>query len=114
MRDHPRIQAARDKADAARARLRSTVYEAKARLSPGAMADRAVEDLKDRALTAVASGVAGARKRPVVLGAIVGLGALLASQRPVRRLLGRFMQPKAATTVSKAKPGNRPRSRKIP
>ncbi len=107
MKDHPRIAAARVEAEAARARLRGTAFEAKARLSPAAIADRAVEGVKDRAMTVVADGVAVVRKRPVVIGAAVGAITLLVGLRPIRRLLGHTTQLEADDRVSPPPPKSR-------
>lgn len=100
MSEHPRLVAARARAEAARARLRGTAFEAKARLSPAAITDRAIASVKDQAMTAAARGVDSAKRRPVLLSVFVGAAALLMTRAPVRKLLSRAVQLRAPKPVT--------------
>lgn len=89
MTEAPTVIAARARAVAARQRLTATVAEAKARLSPKAVARSAIDDVKARAM----DGVAAAARHPGTLAAIVGAIGLLLARRPLLRLVRRDATP---------------------
>lgn len=85
MTDPANVVAARARAVAARSRLTSTVAQAKARLSPAALAESAIDDVKAKAI----DGLATAAKHPGKLAAIAGVIGLVLARKPIFRLFRR-------------------------
>lgn len=107
MTDHPRVEAARARAEAARARLRGSLYEAKARLSPAAMADRAVDAARDQAVLALSKTVERAKRRPALLTGVAGAAALWLARGPIARMFGHSGKPADAPAVTPSNPRKR-------
>lgn len=85
-----RIAQARGEADAARARLLSTVEEAKARLAPRTLAGNAVQAAKDKSIVVADDTVTAVKEKPMVAAGIAGATALFIARKPLIAALGRW------------------------
>lgn len=78
-----RIARARGEADSAKARLMSTVDEAKERLAPGRLASDAVQTAKDKSIVVADDAVTKVKERPGLSAGLATAAALYIARRPL-------------------------------
>ncbi len=82
---------ARAAALAARARLDTSLAEARERLRPASLVDAAWDEAKDRAARKAADAAAAIRARPGAVALALGAVALFFARRPARRAISRLV-----------------------
>ncbi|URW76821.1 hypothetical protein M9980_06405 [Sphingomonas donggukensis] len=111
----PQLLAARVRVASAKSQLDDSLVEARARLSPKALASEAVDGVRTKAGAIASEGVTAVRKRPGIAVAVAGLVGLFLARKPI---LARLSAPAAKATrrASASSTGNTgraaPRSRK--
>lgn len=78
-----RIARARGEADAAKARLMSTLDEVKYRLAPGKLAGDAVQKAKDRSIVVADDTVTAVKDRPLMAAGIATATAMFIARKPL-------------------------------
>ena len=78
-----RIARARGEADQAKARLISTVEEAKSRLAPGKLASDAVQSAKDKSIVVADEAVTAVKDNPGLSAGIATVAALYIARKPL-------------------------------
>lgn len=76
--------------DLARARLKNSADDAKARIAPARLKQDVVDKATGAVLNGIATGAAKAQQRPVAVGAAAGAFILFLFRRPLAALFGRL------------------------
>lgn len=87
---HIREARARGEAEAAKARLMSTVDELKARLAPGKLAGDAVQAAKDRSIVVADDTVTAVKDKPMMAAGIATATALFIARKPLLSAVARW------------------------
>ncbi len=82
----PPVELAEARSRTARSRLFATLGELQARLAPEAVAHDAVEIAKEQAAALALKGIEEVRRRPMLVGAVIGGIGLLMARRPLGAL----------------------------
>ncbi|MET3762415.1 DUF3618 domain-containing protein [Sphingomonas sp. UYEF23] len=90
----PKVALAQARADAARARLSTTVSALQHKASPQVMAQDVADTIKERGMEAMAVAVDTAKRQPVPVGVGLGLLGLFLARGQIAKLIRR-------TTASK-------------
>jgi hypothetical protein len=85
----PKVALAQARADAARARLSTTVSALQHKASPQVMAQDVADTIKERGMEAMAVAVDTAKRQPVPVGVGLGLLGLFLARGPIVKLLRR-------------------------
>lgn len=96
-----KLSAARNEAEAARARLQGTFEELQARLEPSQLLDDAVSEVKERSTALARTAREVARDRPGIIAAAAGAAALLLAHRPILRLIRRVRGAKETSAADR-------------
>ncbi len=85
-----RLEFAKRHAEIAKGRLDSTLVALQTRVKPANLANEAWDGVRDRSSSFADTAMVEAKKRPAVVGAAVGVLALLLARKPIGRALGRL------------------------
>lgn len=85
----PKVALAQARADAARARLSTTVSALQHKASPQVMAQDVADTIKERGMEAMAVAVDTAKRQPVPVGVGLGLLGLFLARGPIAKLIRR-------------------------
>lgn len=91
----PKVALAQARADAARARLSTTVSALQHKASPQVMAQDVADTIKERGMEAMAVAVDTAKRQPVPVGVGLGLLGLFFARGPIAKLIRRATGSKA-------------------
>ena len=93
----PKVALAQARADAARARLSTTVSALQHKASPHVMAQDVADTIKERGMEAMAVAVDTAKRQPVPVGVGLGLLGLFLARGSIAKLLRRATASKTAS-----------------
>lgn len=85
------LEAAKRNAEASKGRLDSTLVALQSRLKPANLANEAWTGVKETTTELTDRGVQEAKKRPGVIAAAVGVGALLLARKPLTRAVSHLL-----------------------